>query len=117
MLFSGTKKNQRSLVRNGKKFSHVIQLRNFTKTASIVGSWHTDCKSKVGRGSCGGDFRSIANDGGDKLLAGSKLMLLDSDRFDATPFSFELNDNMDESTESVSSTGKSRFGIVVVVMI
>lgn len=59
-----------------------------------------------------GDFRSIINNGGDTLLGVPKLMLLDNDRFDAAPFSFELNDNIDESTESVSSTGISNFGIV-----
>lgn len=87
----------------------------FTKTASIVGSWHTECKSTMGSnglGGGGGDFCSTINNGGEILFADPKLMLLDSDRFDAAPFSFELNDNIDESTESVSSTGISNFGIV-----
>lgn len=88
-------------------------MNEFTKTASIVGSWHTECKSTTGSKSGRGNFRSTTNDGDEKWPGGPKLMLLlVNDRFDASPFS-ELSDNNDESieTESLSSTGISNFGI------
>lgn len=44
-----------------------------------------------------------------------RLTLLAIDRFDAEPFSFELSDNRELLTESLSSTGKSNFGIVFYV--